>query len=128
MSKIIYIIIITFLRTNNTDLNIDPPLLSRNEYPNIKCGKKNPKKPKDCTKYGTDSGMLCCWVTSGEHETKNPECTLLSEEMARIKGIYGEKIYIGDYDKRYWNCGNNSVYLNINFIISFFSLFFIFFM
>ena len=32
------------------------------DYPDITCGKSKPKKPKDCTNYGTDSGMLCCWI------------------------------------------------------------------
>ena len=122
MSKIIYIIFITILQIIHTDYMDEPPLSSKDDYPNIKCGKKNPKTPTDCTKYGTDSGMLCCWVTSGEHETNNAECTLLSYKMADLKGISGEKIYIGDYSKRYWNCGNNSVYLNINFILMFWGL------
>ena len=127
MSKIIYIIFISILKIINTDANNDPPLLSRDDYPNIKCGKKNPKQPKDCTKYGTDSGMLCCWVASGEHETNNAECILLSEKMADMKGISGEKTYIGDYDKRYWNCGNNSVYLNIYTLYFYFLVYCLFF-
>ena len=70
------------------------------DYPGIQCGKKEPKKPQDCTKYGTDSGMLCCWV-SGTKDSSIGECTLLSsiraEEM-KLMAIHclqeGEKIII----------------------------------
>ena len=90
MSKIIYIIFITILKIIHTGPMDEPPLSSKEDYPNIKCGKKNPKKPSDCTKYGTDSKMLCCWVTSGEHETNNAECILLSYSMANLK-VYRER-------------------------------------
>ena len=124
MSSIIWIIFISILKIIYTDFINEPPLLSKEDYPNIKCGKKNPKKPKDCTIYGTDSGMLCCWTTSGERETNNAECILLSKKMAEMKGISGTKIYIGNFEKRYWDCGNNSIYLNFSFMLLFYSLLF----
>ena len=44
----------------------DPP----NVYDELKCGKEDsPKKEKDCTKYGTGSGMVCCWI-SDESKSK----------------------------------------------------------
>ena len=129
MSKIFCIIFISIIlkiiRTNPED---EPPSLLKEEYPNITCGKKNPKKPKDCIKYGTYTGMLCCWVTSGENETNNAECTLLSKRMADLKGISGSRLFIGNFDKRYWVCRNNSIYLNINFILYFMVYCLLFFM
>ena len=95
------------------------------DYPDIKCGKKNPKKYEDCTKYGTDSGMLCCWISSGEYETNDAECVLLSHIMADKKGINGKKTFIQGDNKRFWACGNNVDYLNLRFIYLFYILLFL---
>ena len=85
-------------------------------HPNIECGKKNPKKNTDCTKYGTDSGFCCCFVLDSFTQKKN--CTLLSIKVA--EGINEEGIK-GIYDGSYWECGNVSSYINIKtFIITLF--------
>ncbi len=80
------------------------------DYPGISCGKKNPKKEKDCTKYGTDSGMLCCWIA--KQKGGEGQCTLLSlktcEEKFKFKG---EKEFTEGNDYKYWSCGNKSFYL-----------------
>ena len=78
------------------------------DYPNITCGKKNPKKEKDCTKYGTDSGMLCCWVAKTK-DSNEGKCTLLSQKIAE-----DQKFQLNDFkqfDDLYWSCGNKSFYL-----------------
>ena len=88
------------------------------DYPGIECGKKNPKKDKDCTKYGTDSDMLCCYVEKGDDA---PFCTLLYNGRAEELGINGK----AEFDSgEYWSCGNKSIYLSINFIIILISIFF----
>ena len=90
------------------------------DYPGISCGKKEPKKAKDCTKYGTDSGMLCCWVSDSKISEKG-ECTLLSEHKADEKKIDGEMYFKNN--NKYWDCGNESIYLNINLFLYFVFLF-----
>ena len=96
--------------------------IKNEEYPDIKCGKKNPKKYEDCTKYGTDSGMLCCWISSREYEANDAECVLLSFKMAKSKGITGKKTFIQGDNKRFWACGNNEKYINLKFIYLFYIL------
>ena len=88
------------------------------DYPRITCGKKNPKKHKDCTKYGTDSGMLCCYV---EIQGKYIGCYLLSEKMADLKEIKGDKTFP---DEEAWHCGNNSNFLKIKLAFIFIALLF----
>ena len=73
---IIILILFSFINKIKNDC---PPKLGV-DYPGIKCGKDNPKDEKDCTKYGTDSGMLCCYVKYSDN-TKN--CTLLSIDKAK---------------------------------------------
>ena len=87
----------------------DPPVLGV-EYPGISCGKKNPKKESDCTKYGTDSEMLCCYIEVSDKKY----CTLFYDEKAREIGISPENNF---NDKSRWNCGNRSFYLSINIIL-----------
>ena len=79
------------------------------DYPGISCGKPNPKKEKDCTKYGTDSGMLCCWV-AGTDKVSGAKCTLLSQKTAEDNtyNFKGSKVF----DDKYWSCGNKSFHLN----------------
>jgi hypothetical protein len=77
------------------------------DYPDIACGKKNPKKEKDCTKYGTDSGMLCCWVANNKDDT-NGKCTLFSQKTAEDEFNLKDKKQLGN---KYWSCGNKSFYL-----------------
>ena len=125
MSTIFYIIFIIILKIIYVFDDDDEPPILLEDYPGIKCGKRNPKKPTDCTKYGTDSGMLCCWTSSGEYETSDAECTLLSIRYAELKGISGIKKYVISKGKRYWNCGNNVAYLNLNLIYLFYILLFL---
>ena len=87
----------------------DPPVLGV-DYPGISCGKKNPKKESDCTKYGTDSEMLCCYIEVGDKKY----CTLFYDIKAREIGISPENNF---NDKSRWNCGNRSFYLSINIIL-----------
>jgi hypothetical protein len=84
----------------------------------LSCGKSEPKKDKDCTKYGTDSGFLCCSVRNDD----GIECQLRTFKWAEnnnIKGTFtfdnGTKI----------DCGNNSKYIQITFSL-FLIMFFIF--
>ena len=83
------------------------------DYPEISCGKPNPKKEKDCTKYGTDSGMLCCWVAKVKTDTQG-ECTLLSQKTAEDNtyNFKGSKVF----DDKYWSCGNKSFHLKADII------------
>ena len=87
----------------------DPPVLGV-DYPGISCGKKNPKKESDCTKYGTDSEMLCCYIEVGDKKY----CTLFYDDKAREIKISPENNF---NDKSRWNCGNRSFYLSINIIL-----------
>ena len=83
----------------------------------LTCGKSRPKKEKDCTKYGTGSGMLCCWVAPN-NITKYGSCYLLPETIADAKKLNDKKTFtLGE--QLYWSCGNKSTYLNINIIILF---------
>ena len=75
----------------------------------LTCGKSNPKKQEDCTKYGTDSGMYCCWVAKDENDN-NGKCYLVSQKKVERSGIDGCAQFIGSY----WSCGNNSSNLRIN--------------
>ena len=82
MSFINYYLILIFminLGVKSQTGQVTPEL--NKDYPGISCGKPNPKKEKDCTKYGTDSGMLCCWV-AGNKEDINGKCTLFSQKTA----------------------------------------------
>ena len=75
----------------------------------LTCGKENPEKETDCTKYGTSSGLLCCWIAENPDSktTKNGKCYLLPESKA-------DSHYIEDCAQLkdgYWSCGNSSSYL-----------------
>ena len=125
MANLIFFLFISSLTCIDNDPKDIVPILGI-EYPGIKCGKKEPKKPEDCTKYGTDSWMLCCWVSNIKTNRENGECQLLSTKMADIKDIKGEKEFtIGNFSKLYWNCGNDSSFINIKFIIFYLILVFL---
>ena len=84
-------------------------------YDELYCGKKNPKKPKHCTKYGTGSGMVCCWI--GKDENTNGKCRLVPDETARQHNISGVKTFNSAIaDEQYWDCGNNSNYMFFNLV------------
>ena len=122
MKAIINIILFVFLISFNFIIaeEVEPPIINV-DYPNITCGKTNPTKQTDCTKYGTDSGMLCCWVSNEQKEGQF--CTLLSYKAAGEKGITGEKTFTkGEEKYRYWDCGNKAFYLNLNTLFFFTSL------
>ena len=94
-------------KNNSTPLS---PPVKGTDYPDITCGKSKPKKSKDCTDYGTDSGMLCCWIEKNNEKS----CYLLSEKMADKKRIDGSAVFKDEYgNKEIWECGNNSDYLII---------------
>ena len=75
----------------------------------LTCGKENPKKQKDCTKYGTDSGMYCCWVAKDENDS-NGKCLLISLTKIERSGIDG----CAQFTDSYWSCGNFSNNMEIN--------------
>ena len=106
---IISLIIIFSIHINLIKSLDDPPVLGV-DYPGISCGKKNPKKESDCTKYGTDSEMLCCYIEVGDKKY----CTLFYDDKAREIEISPENNF---NDKSRWNCGNRSFYLSINIIL-----------
>ena len=102
----------------NLGVKADKGPLNGTDYPNISCGKPKPKKEKDCTKYGTDSGMLCCWVSPSKSSSEG-KCTLLSSNTAKDTKfkIEGDKEFEEtDSDgNKYWSCGNKSFYLRADF-------------
>ena len=111
-------IIIIFLISLN--FIISQPKNGEDYFP-IPCGKQSPKNPKDCTKYGTDSGMVCCWVSNGKNDNEG-KCVLIYNERAKEIGISGDHTFNDAKEDIYWNCGNKSIYLNINIILIFISL------
>ena len=74
----------------------------------LTCGKENPKKQSDCTKYGTDSGMYCCWVAQNENDEKG-KCHLISLKKIERSGIDG----CAQFTDSYWSCGNFSSYIKM---------------
>ena len=114
MSFINYFLIL-FLMINLA-VTADTLPVNGTDYPNISCGKPKPKKEKDCTKYGTDSGMLCCWVSQSKDSSEG-KCTLLSLNTAEGKfKINGFKDFTDESGKKeYWSCGNKSFYLRTDF-------------
>ena len=126
-SNIIFLLLLTSLNFIKTQDSQDDAPVKGKDFPDITCGKKNPKEPKDCTKYGTDSGMLCCWISKDKDSTDG-KCYLLSEKMADQKGIDGSKIFQNQNSDGYkfWNCGNKSTYLDINIFVILIASFFIY--
>ena len=109
INKIIFLLLI-YLYLAEEDHQTPPTTIQ-----DLTCGKNRAKKEKDCTKYGTGSGMLCCWVAKAKSD-KSGKCYLLPESLANSKGIDGSKEFTtGEY--KYWSCGNKSIYLKINIII-----------
>ena len=78
----------------------------------LTCGKSNPKKQEDCTKYGTDSGMYCCWIANDENDN-NGKCLLISEKKVERSGIDG----CAQFSDSYWSCGNFSEKIKMNTIL-----------
>ena len=78
----------------------------------LTCGKEKPKSQTDCTKYGTDSGMYCCWVAKDEDD-KDGSCHLISLKKIEKSGIDG----CAQFTDSYWSCGNISHNIKINKIL-----------
>ena len=78
----------------------------------LTCGKEKPKSQTDCTKYGTDSGMYCCWVAKDEDD-KDGYCRLISLKKIEKSGIDG----CAQFTDSYWSCGNISHNIKINKIL-----------
>ena len=110
--NLIILSIILFMNITNVNLQDRAPPQLNVDYPGIPCGKELPKKEKDCTKYGTDSGMLCCYVL---YNNKTRECQLMNENTAVSFGIKPKNNNF--IDEEYWDCGNKSYYYNINIIL-----------
>ena len=119
--KIIQIIILIFLHINNifckrcdkysADLyekTTTGPITNTG----LTCGKEHPRQQTDCTKYGTDSGMYCCWVALNESDT-NGICRLISLTKIERSGIDG----CAQFTDSYWSCGNFSNHIKMNKII-----------
>ena len=75
----------------------------------LTCGKEHPRNQMDCTKYGTDSGMYCCWVAKDENDS-NGTCHLISLTKIERSGIDG----CAQFSDSYWSCGNFSNYIKTN--------------
>ena len=108
-----YLLLLSMIYLGVKAKRIDNGPKKGTHYPDISCGKPNPKKEKDCTKYGTDSGMLCCWVAKEKTDTQG-ECTLLSQKTAesepfKFKGSE-------EFADSYWSCGNKSFHLKADII------------
>ena len=84
----------------------------------LTCGKEEPNKQTDCTKYGTDSGMYCCWVAKDEFD-KEGQCYLISLKKIERSGIDG----CAQFKDSYWSCGNFSTYIKINIFVGMLILF-----
>ena len=96
---------------------------SENDYEPTERSKRNrssraaemeeePKKQTDCTNYGTDSGMYCCWVAKDENDS-NGKCHLISLTKIERSGIDG----CAQFSDSYWSCGNYSNNIKMNRII-----------
>ena len=80
----------------------------------LKCGEEDsPEDEKDCTKYGTGSGMVCCYIST--LDKKNAKCRLVPNNIARERGIRGSNTFpgYGNVNEQYWDCGNNTNYIYI---------------
>ena len=82
-------------------------------YDALKCGEEdNPEDEKDCTKYGTGSGMVCCYIST--LDKKNARCRLVPDNLARERNIKGSQTFptYTQTNAQYWDCGNNSNYIH----------------
>jgi hypothetical protein len=118
INKLIFILVLLSIKTA--------------DFPEFKteltCGKNKPSKAKDCTPYGTGSGLLCCWV-SDSSSSSNGACYLYPHNIKERFGVSGEKTFdtTVTIDKTktnyFWSCGNKSSFININLIMTLFALF-----
>ena len=106
MSKFLNMFIL-FLALFNLSISADDP---PQFYDALTCGEENsPEDPEDCTKYGTGSGMVCCWISDSKNS--KGRCRLVPDSTAREHGISGTKTYTGYSGKNYWDCGNDASFL-----------------
>ena len=97
----------------------DNPTTAPNIISELTCGKDSPTEKEDCTKYGTGSGMLCCWVAESKNSPKG-KCYLLPQSLAESDTykIDGEKEFASSSDGyKFWSCGNKSNFINLNVLI-----------
>ena len=84
-------------------------------YDELKCGEEDsPEDEEDCTKYGTGSDMVCCYISTTDK--KQARCRLVPNNIARDQNIRGKQTFTAssvDNDKRYWDCGNSANYIYI---------------
>ena len=116
--EIILLLFFTFMNIIKSQMQSSAPVEGE-DYPGIKCGKDNPQKEKDCTKYGTDSDMLCCYVENLNDGSKR--CTLFYKKRAEDGFKIDPENSFSNGEK--WNCGNKSFYLSINTFIILISIF-----
>ena len=79
-------------------------------------GKNNPKKEKDCTNFGTDSGFLCCY---SKYSNGTTTCELMSYRHAENLGIRGT---LTDDNGNYFSCGNSSTFVKFTYVLIVFLL------
>ena len=80
----------------------------------LTCGEENsPKDPEDCTKYGTGSGLVCCWISDSKNS--KGKCRLVPDTTAREHGISGTYTYTGQSGQNYWDCGNDASFIFLKF-------------
>ena len=79
-------------------------------------GKDNPSSEKQCTKYGTDSGFLCCYV---KYSNETITCELMSYKKAENLGIKGT---LTDDNGDYYSCGNSSTFVKFTYVLIIFLL------
>ena len=84
----------------------------------LTCGKEDPEKQTDCTNYGTDSGMYCCWVAKDENDKKG-KCYLISLTKIERNEIDG----CAQFTDSYWSCGNYSNKIQMNRILIILAIF-----
>jgi len=82
----------------------------------LPCGKEKPVVEKDCSKYGTDSGFVCCYIKK-LNSINNPICSLISyKEIDEIYHVHGKSNVMveeinGETKEYIFSCGNNSKYI-----------------
>ena len=110
MSKLLNKLIL-LLALFNLSISADTPPAIHDE---LTCGEENsPEDPEDCTKYGTGSGMVCCWISDSKNS--KGRCRLVPDSTAREHGISGTKTYTNKPGKNYWDCGNDASFLFLKF-------------
>ena len=107
MSKLLNVFIL-FLALFNLSISADTPPDIHDE---LTCGEENsPEDPEDCTKYGTGSGMVCCWISASKNS--KGKCRLVPDNIARQAGISGTKTFTATSKvDKYWDCGNDASFL-----------------